>query len=123
METQTTPTLLHDTNGTMMTATPDSSTATLGVLTDGTAPQAWARGLTKVYGSGETAVTALDGIDVDFASGRFTAIAPGWPGGSTCPSASTIATSWPGTGRPIEPGLAGISEAQLETTRLHSVWP
>ncbi len=84
METQTTPTLLHDTNGTMMTATPDSSTATLGVLTDGTAPQAWARGLTKVYGSGETAVTALDGIDVDFASGRFTAImGPSGSGKST----------------------------------------
>lgn len=71
-------------NGTMMTSTPDSMTAPLGVLTDGTAPQAWARGLTKVYGSGETAVTALDNIDVDFATGRFTAImGPSGSGKST----------------------------------------
>ena len=43
-----------------------------------------ARGLTKVYGSGEAAVRALAGVDVDFASGAFTAImGPSGSGKST----------------------------------------
>ncbi|MGC9669862.1 ABC transporter ATP-binding protein [Planosporangium sp. 12N6] len=43
-----------------------------------------ARGLTKVYGSGDAAVTALDSVDVDFAPGRFTAImGPSGSGKST----------------------------------------
>lgn len=43
-----------------------------------------ARSLTKQYGSGETAVTALRDIDVDFASGDFTAImGPSGSGKST----------------------------------------
>ena len=33
-----------------------------------------ARGLAKVYGAGEATVRALDGVDVDFATGAFTAI-------------------------------------------------
>ena len=33
-----------------------------------------ARALTKVYGSGDTRVTALDAVDVDIEQGRFTAI-------------------------------------------------
>ncbi len=32
------------------------------------------RGVTKVYGSGDAQVRALDGVDVDFVSGQFTAI-------------------------------------------------
>jgi putative ABC transport system ATP-binding protein len=49
-----------------------------------TAPAARALDLTKVYGSGETAVTALDSVSVDFASGRFTAImGPSGSGKST----------------------------------------
>ncbi|MEA2588878.1 MAG: putative transport system ATP-binding protein [Actinomycetota bacterium] len=39
-----------------------------------TAVAARAVGATKVYGSGVTAVRALDGVDVEFAEGRFTAI-------------------------------------------------
>lgn len=43
-----------------------------------------ARALTKVYGSGAAAVRALDGVDVDFASGAFTAImGPSGSGKST----------------------------------------
>jgi putative ABC transport system ATP-binding protein len=43
-----------------------------------------ARALTKVYGSGESAVRALDAVDVDFAAGAFTAImGPSGSGKST----------------------------------------
>jgi len=49
---------------------------------DGTAARA--RGLTKAYGTGETAVLALDSVDVDIASGRFTAVmGPSGSGKST----------------------------------------
>ncbi|GAA3501524.1 ABC transporter ATP-binding protein [Streptomyces prasinosporus] len=43
-----------------------------------------ARGLTKAYGSGETAVLALDSVDVDIVRGRFTAVmGPSGSGKST----------------------------------------
>ena len=43
-----------------------------------------ARALTKVYGSGDTRVTALDAVDVDIEQGRFTAImGPSGSGKST----------------------------------------
>ncbi|MEV5979427.1 ABC transporter ATP-binding protein [Streptomyces sp. NPDC052114] len=43
-----------------------------------------ARGLTKAYGSGETAVLALDSVDVDIARERFTAVmGPSGSGKST----------------------------------------
>ncbi|WP_051854939.1 ABC transporter ATP-binding protein [Streptomyces sp. NRRL B-1347] len=43
-----------------------------------------ARGLTKAYGSGETAVIALDAVDVDIARRRFTAVmGPSGSGKST----------------------------------------
>lgn len=47
-------------------------------------PAVTARGLTKVYGSGEAAVHALRGVDVEIASGAFTAImGPSGSGKST----------------------------------------
>jgi putative ABC transport system ATP-binding protein len=47
-------------------------------------PAASARRATKVYGSGDTRVVALDEVDVDFGAGRFTAImGPSGSGKST----------------------------------------
>ncbi len=49
-----------------------------------TAPAARAVGAVKTHGHGETAVRALDGVDVEFARGRFTAImGPSGSGKST----------------------------------------
>ncbi|MGY1745925.1 ABC transporter ATP-binding protein [Blastococcus sp. SYSU D00695] len=47
-------------------------------------PAARGRGVTKVYGEGDTRVVALDGVDVDLTRGRFTAImGPSGSGKST----------------------------------------
>jgi putative ABC transport system ATP-binding protein len=49
-----------------------------------TSPIASARQLTKIYGSGAAEVRALDGVDVEFATGTFTAImGPSGSGKST----------------------------------------
>ena len=58
--------------------TPSSSATTT------TAPAVSARGLTRAYGRGDAQVHALRGVDVDFASGAFTAImGPSGSGKST----------------------------------------
>lgn len=60
-------------------------------------PAAYARGLTKIYGHGETAVKAIDHIDVMFAANEFTAImGPSGSGKSTlmhCMAGLDTATS------------------------------
>ena len=61
-------------------AAPTDTAATAG----SPAPAARAEALGKVYGEGETQVTALRSIDVEFAAGRFTAImGPSGSGKST----------------------------------------
>ncbi|MFJ5154384.1 ABC transporter ATP-binding protein [Streptomyces sp. NPDC088353] len=61
-------------------STPAAPTAQASV--DGIAARA--RGLTKAYGSGETAVLALDSVDVDIQRGRFTTVmGPSGSGKST----------------------------------------
>ena len=53
-------------------------------VTDKHAPAASAIGVTKIFGFGETAVTALNNVDVSFETGRFTAImGPSGSGKST----------------------------------------
>jgi len=69
----------HITLGSMATAAEDALDT---APTEGIAARA--RGLTKAYGSGETAVLALDAVDVDIARGRFTAVmGPSGSGKST----------------------------------------
>ena len=54
------------------------------VYAPGSSPAVRARSLTKTYGKGEATVQALDGVDVDFEEGRFTAImGPSGSGKST----------------------------------------
>jgi putative ABC transport system ATP-binding protein len=60
------------------------STAAEGLESSPPGPAARAVDLTKVYGTGETAVTALDSVSVDFDRGRYTAImGPSGSGKST----------------------------------------
>lgn len=66
---------------------PGRGPTTVGAMTTITAPPRAAvrtADLTRIYGSGDTAVRALDGVDVEFTTGRFTAImGPSGSGKST----------------------------------------
>jgi putative ABC transport system ATP-binding protein len=82
-------------------------------------PAASARGLTKVYGVGDSRVVALDHVDVDFHSGRFTVImGPSGSGKSTlmhCVAGLDEPTS--GTVFLGEAELSGMSDNQLTALR------
>jgi putative ABC transport system ATP-binding protein len=80
-------------------------------------------GATKVYGRGEAVVRAIDGIDIEFGSGAFTAImGPSGSGKSTLMQCMagldqlTSGQSWIGD---VE--LSGLSERQLTHVRRDSV--
>ncbi|MBL8928907.1 MAG: ABC transporter ATP-binding protein [Kineosporiaceae bacterium] len=80
---------------------------------------AFAEGLTKIYGSGEARVVALDEVDVSFERGRLTAImGPSGSGKSTlmhCMAALDTPTS----GRIVIDGvdLAGLKDRELTRLR------
>ena len=84
-----------------------------------TAVAASARGATKIYGSGDTEVRALDGVDVDFPTGRFTAImGPSGSGKSTlmhCMAGLDTLTS--GTVSIGDTELGSLSEKELTLLR------
>jgi putative ABC transport system ATP-binding protein len=83
------------------------------------APIASARGLSKVYGRGETAVTALDGIDIDLARGELTAVmGPSGSGKSTlmhCLAGLDSPTS--GTVQVDGLDISGMSQRRLTEVR------
>jgi putative ABC transport system ATP-binding protein len=59
-------------------------TTSVGASTPGNDAAAAISGATKIYGKGDTAVRALDGVDVEFANGGFTAVmGPSGSGKST----------------------------------------
>ncbi len=81
------------------------------------APAVHARGLSKVYGSGDVAVHALRGVDVAFASGAFTAImGPSGSGKSTLmhllaglDTATPVTFTTPPTESPVDLGARLVS--------------
>ncbi|WP_116949681.1 ABC transporter ATP-binding protein [Jiangella endophytica] len=83
------------------------------------APAVRAVGLTKLHGSGDTAVRALDAVDVAFAAGRFTAImGPSGSGKSTlvhCLAGLDTATS----GRALlgDTDLTALNDTELTLLR------
>ncbi|WP_315148381.1 ABC transporter ATP-binding protein [Corynebacterium variabile] len=96
---------------------PTATTADNTSSTDTAAARADA--LTKIYGSGDTKVTALDNVSVSFAAGEFTAImGPSGSGKSTlmhCMAGLDIPTSgsaWLGT-----TDLASLKDKELTKTR------
>ncbi|GAA4103703.1 ABC transporter ATP-binding protein [Actinomadura miaoliensis] len=103
----------------------NAAEARRSVLEDRRAGEGGARtvGLTKVYGSGGTAVRALDGVTVEFPAERFTAImGPSGAGKSTlmhCVAGLDTATS----GRVFVGGteLGGLSDRALTRLRRERV--
>ncbi|MFB6876087.1 ABC transporter ATP-binding protein [Streptomyces sp. NPDC056323] len=88
-----------------------------------TEPAARATGLTKVYGKGETQVTALDSVSVAFARARFTAVmGPSGSGKSTlmhCMAGLDPVTS--GSARIGGVELARLNDRQLTELRREKI--
>ncbi|MFF4367929.1 ABC transporter ATP-binding protein [Streptomyces sp. NPDC001594] len=86
-------------------------------------PAARACGLTKTYGTGETRVTALDAVSVDFARARFTAVmGPSGSGKSTlmhCMAGLDPVTS--GSARIGGVELSSLNDRQLTRLRREKV--
>ncbi|MFD3513908.1 ABC transporter ATP-binding protein [Streptomyces sp. NPDC058657] len=86
-------------------------------------PAARATALTKTYGAGETRVTALDGVSVEFARGRFTAVmGPSGSGKSTlmhCMAGLDTVTS--GSTRIGGVELAALNDSHLTRLRREKV--
>ena len=86
-------------------------------------PAARAVGATKIYGAGDNQVRAIDGIDVEFAPGAFTAImGPSGSGKSTlmqCMAGLDRLTSGQAWIGDVE--LTGLSEKQLTKVRRERV--
>ncbi|MBL1097748.1 ABC transporter ATP-binding protein [Streptomyces coffeae] len=86
-------------------------------------PAARASGLTKTYGKGETRVTALDAVSVEFARGRFTAVmGPSGSGKSTlmhCMAGLDPVTS--GSARIGGVELSALNDRQLTELRREKV--
>ncbi|WP_436759613.1 ABC transporter ATP-binding protein [Streptosporangium sp. V21-05] len=82
-------------------------------------PAVTARGLTKVYGRGDTAVHALRGVDVSFSTGAFTAImGPSGSGKSTLMHClAGLDTVSGGQVRVGDVELTGLNDKQLTMLR------
>lgn len=78
-----------------------------------------ARGLTKIYGRGAAEVRALDGVDVDFAAGAFTAImGPSGSGKSTLMHVlAGLDSATSGTVRLGQTVLTGMGDDELTGLR------
>ncbi|MFG3343995.1 ABC transporter ATP-binding protein [Streptomyces sp. NPDC048018] len=86
-------------------------------------PAARATGLTKTYGRGETRVTALDEVSVEFTRGRFTAVmGPSGSGKSTlmhCMAGLDAVSS--GSARIGDVELSGLADRELTRLRREKV--
>ncbi|WP_019855613.1 ABC transporter ATP-binding protein [Actinopolyspora mortivallis] len=97
----------------------DSATSTTSAAEPASGYATSASELVKVYGSGEAGVRALDGVDIGFAGGRFSAImGPSGSGKSTLMHC-LAGLDTPSSGRVMlgETDLTELSDKQLTLTR------
>lgn len=106
----------------MTTTTPQRGSAPT-TTREGSALAASALDLTKTYGRGEAAVTALDGVSVGIEAGRFTAImGPSGSGKSTLMHLlAGLDTPTSGRVHLAEHELSSLSDGQLTRLRRESV--
>ncbi len=105
--------------GNQMTGAPDRGE----VGHEGSPPAARAVELTKIYGTGDAAVRALDGVSVEFGRGRFTAVmGPSGSGKSTlmhCMAGLDVPTS--GSAFVGDQEIGRLDDAGLTDLRRHRV--